>query len=124
MGTPNLDGIKTKISQEIADKQLAIEQLPKSVNAGTIDSPEQRRYQRETDDLRIYKLKTEISQLQDRLAAFPPVNLQSLAQAVSISQFWLDLSESERRFYFREFIRSIEIDPQAANLDLQLRFIF
>jgi DNA invertase Pin-like site-specific DNA recombinase len=112
MRMPNLDGLKAKISQEIIDKKQAIE------------SPGSRISQRETDDLRIYKLKTEISQLQDRLAAFPPVNLQSLAQAVSISQFWLDLSESERRFYFREFIKSISIDPQAANLDLQLRFIF
>jgi DNA invertase Pin-like site-specific DNA recombinase len=116
MGMPNLDGFKAKISQDIAEKQQVIIKLPELINAGILD--------RETVDLRIYKLKTEISELQNRLAAFPPVNLQSLAQAVSISQFWLDLSESERRFYFREFIRTIEIDPQSANLDLQLRFIF
>jgi DNA invertase Pin-like site-specific DNA recombinase len=113
---PNLDGFKAKISQDIIDKQQTIARLPELICEGILD--------RETVDLRIYKLKTEISQLQDRLAAFPPVNLQSLAQAVSIPQFWLDLSESERRFYFREFMRSISIDPQAANLDLQLRFIF
>jgi DNA invertase Pin-like site-specific DNA recombinase len=113
---PNLDGFKAKISQDIIDKQQTIARLPELIGEGILD--------RETVDLRIYKLKTEISQLQDRLAAFPPVNLQSLAQAVSIPQFWLDLSESERRFYFREFMRSISIDPQAANLDLQLRFIF
>jgi DNA invertase Pin-like site-specific DNA recombinase len=116
MGMPNLDGFKAKISQDIAEKQQVIIKLPELINAVILD--------RETVDLRIYKLKTEISELQNRLAAFPPVNLQSLAQAVSISQFWLDLSESERRFYFREFIRTIEIDPQSANLDLQLRFIF
>lgn len=113
---PNLDGFKAKIAQDILDKQQTIERLPDLISSGILD--------RETVDLRTYKLKTEISQLQNQLAAFPPVNLQSLAQAVSIPQFWLDLSESERRFYFREFIRSIEIDPQAANLDLQLRFIF
>jgi DNA invertase Pin-like site-specific DNA recombinase/uncharacterized protein YfkK (UPF0435 family) len=113
---PNLDGFKAKISQDIVEKQQAIKRLPELINSGVLD--------RETVDLRTYKLKTEISQLQNKLAAFPPVNLQSLAQAVSIPQFWLDLSESERRFYFREFIRSISIDPQAANLDLQLRFIF
>lgn len=33
----------------------------------------------------------------------------AIAQAVSLRQFWLDLSESERRFYFREFIQRIEI---------------
>jgi DNA invertase Pin-like site-specific DNA recombinase len=113
---PNLDGFKAKISQDIVDKQQTIAQLPQLIDAGILD--------RETVDLRTYNLKTEISALQSRLAAFPPVNLQSLAQAVSIPQFWLDLSESERRFYFREFIRSISIDPQAANLDLQLQFIF
>jgi DNA invertase Pin-like site-specific DNA recombinase len=113
---PNLDGFKAKILQDISDKQQTISQLPDLISSGILD--------RETVDLRTYKLKTEISELQSRLAAFPPVNLQSLAQAVSIPQFWLDLSESERRFYFREFIRTIEIDPQSANLDLQLRFIF
>jgi DNA invertase Pin-like site-specific DNA recombinase len=113
---PNLDGFKTKISQEIVNKQQAILQLSELIGSGILD--------RETVDLRTYKLNTEISELQTQLAAFPPVNLQSLAQAVSIPQFWLDLSESERRFYFREFLRSISIDPQSANLDLQLRFIF
>jgi DNA invertase Pin-like site-specific DNA recombinase len=113
---PNLDGFKAKIAQEIVDKQQTIDRLPALIGEGILDL--------ETVDLRTYKLKTEISHLQDRLAAFPPVNLQSLAQAVSIPQFWLDLSESERRFYFREFIRSISIDPQAADLALQLRFIF
>lgn len=116
IGTPNMDGFKAKILQEISDKQQTIAQLPSLIKSGILDL--------ETVELRTYKLKTEISKLQDRLAAFPPVNLQSLAQAVSIRQFWLDLSEAERRFYFREFIRAIEIDPQAADLTLQLRFIF
>jgi DNA invertase Pin-like site-specific DNA recombinase len=123
-GIPNLDGFKAQILQQIADKQQAIEQLPELIKLGIPDAPAQKLRHRETVELQIYQLKTEISELQDRLAAFPPVNLQSLAQAVSIPQFWLDLSESERRFYFREFIRSISIDPQLANLDLQLRFIF
>ena len=113
---PNLGNITAKIAQDIVDKQQEIEYLPALINSGILD--------RQTVDLRTYQLKTEISELQSQLAAFPPVNLQSLAQAVSICQFWLDLSESERRFYFREFIRSIDIDPQVANLDLQLRFIF
>jgi DNA invertase Pin-like site-specific DNA recombinase len=116
VGMPNLDGFKAQISQEILDKQQTIDRLPALINEGILDL--------ETVDLRTYKLKTEISELQSRLAAFPPVNLQSLAQAVSIPQFWLDLSESERRFYFREFIRTIEIDPQDPNLALKLRFIF
>jgi DNA invertase Pin-like site-specific DNA recombinase len=124
IGMPNLDGLKAKISQDIADKQQEIDRLLALPNSETLDPSAQRLHQRETLDLRTYQLKTAISELQNQLAAFPPVNLQSLAQAVSIPQFWLDLSESERRFYFREFIRTIEIDPQAANLALQLRFIF
>jgi DNA invertase Pin-like site-specific DNA recombinase len=113
---PNLDGVKAAISEDISNKQQAIERLPELISSGILN--------RETAELRTYKLKTEISKLQSQLATFPPVNLQSLAQAVSIPQFWLDLSESERRFYFREFIKSIEIDPQVDNLDLHLRFIF
>lgn len=116
VGMSNLDGLKTNIAAEIATKQQAIAQLPQLIESGVLDI--------ETVALRTYKLKTEISQIQQRLAAFPPVNLQSLAQAVSIRQFWLDLSESERRFYFREFIREIAIDPQQPDLHLQLKFIF
>jgi DNA invertase Pin-like site-specific DNA recombinase len=125
IGMPNLDGFKTTISQDIIAKQQAIAQLSAlSFNSGILDPAQERLRQRETIDLQIYQLKTEISKLQNQLAAFPPVNLQALAQAVSIPEFWLDLSESERRFYFREFIRSISIDPQVANLNLELRFIF
>jgi hypothetical protein len=28
-----------------------------------------------------------------------------IVKAVSLSQFWLDLSETERPFYFREYIK-------------------
>ncbi len=129
---PNLEGFKTQIAQAISEKQHAIDRLS-LIDTGKLDpvgepdrgsKTKQERLQQCEIDLRTYKLKTEISELQHRLSAFPPVNLQSLAQAVSIPQFWLDLSESERRFYFREFIRSIEIDPQADNLELELQFIF
>ncbi len=53
-----------------------------------------------------------------------PVNLRSVAQAVSIPQFWLDLSEVERRFYFREFIQQIQIIRQNQEWYLQIIFIF
>lgn len=113
---PNPDRLKANILAEIASKQNLISELPDLIETGILD--------RETVDLRIYKLKTEISQLQHQLAALPPVNLTSIAKTVSIPQFWLDLSESERRFYLREFIREIAIDPQSLDLNLQLRFIF
>jgi hypothetical protein len=79
---------------------------------------------RETEELRAYKLRTEISQLQGQLAELPPVNLRETAQAVSIPQFWQDLSEAERRFYFREFIRKIEILRDGNEWTLNLIFIF
>jgi hypothetical protein len=59
------------------------------------------------------------------MAQLPPGNLQAIAQAVSLPQFWLDLSEAERRFYFREFIKQIEIMRQESkSWSVQLKFIF
>jgi hypothetical protein len=116
MNVPNMNGIKSAITSQIATKQDILAQLPNLTANGILDS--------ETADIRAYKLRTEISQLQGKLASLPPVNLQAIAQAVSIPQFWLDLSESERRFYFREFIRQIEITRQAEAWQLKLVFIF
>ncbi|MBD2043763.1 recombinase family protein [Microcoleus sp. FACHB-672] len=113
---PDMDKIKSGIVGTIATKQDILSQLPSLTAAGILDT--------ETAELRAYKLRTEISELQSRLAQLPPVNLREIAQAVSIPQFWLDLSESERRFYFREFIRQIEISRQESTLDLQVIFIF
>lgn len=116
MNAPNLDGIKQSLDSQIASKQDILAQLPALTATGVLDA--------ETADLRAYKLRTEISQLRSRLAALPPVNLQAIAQAVSIPQFWSDLSEAERRFYFREFIRQIEITRQDKAWQLKLIFIF
>jgi DNA invertase Pin-like site-specific DNA recombinase len=117
INVPSMDGIKETLTAEITHKQNILEQLPELTVNGILDS--------ETAELRAYKVRTEIAQIQNKLAALPPVNLQLLAQAVSITQFWLDLSESERRFYFREFIRQIEIIRQNPDKwQLQLIFIF
>jgi len=116
MNVPTLDGMKQSFNSQIAQKHDILAQLPALTATGVLDS--------ETADLRAYKLRTEISQLRSRLAALPPVNLQAIAQAVSIPQFWNDLSEAERRFYFREFIRQIEIIRQDKVWQLKLIFIF
>ncbi|CDN16769.1 hypothetical protein RintRC_4011 [Richelia intracellularis] len=113
---PQLDAVKDGISNAIAHQQQILEQLPGLVETGVLDP--------ETAQLRAYKLRTEISSLQGRLAALPPVNLLSIAQAVSIPQFWLDLSESERRFYLREFIHHIKIIRQGQEWDLEIIFVF
>jgi DNA invertase Pin-like site-specific DNA recombinase len=113
---PQLDSIKNSLGQAIARQQEILQQLPTLVTTGILDD--------ETAKLRSYKLRTEISQLQAKLATLPPVNLRSVAQAVSIPQFWFDLSEAERRFYFREFIKQIEIVRQEKHWQLQIIFIF
>jgi hypothetical protein len=116
VNTPDMDAIKQGIGGTIAAKQAILEQLPPLVASGVLDQ--------ETADLRAYKLRTEIAELQGKLSQLPPVNLKAIAQTVSIPQFWLDLSESERRFYFREFIREIELVRQEKDWQLKLVFIF
>ncbi|WP_427162881.1 recombinase family protein [Aliinostoc sp. HNIBRCY26] len=116
LNSPPLDVIKSSLKEAIARQQSILEQIPNLVETGVLDA--------ETGKLRAYKLRTEISQLQAQLATLPPVNLLSVAQAVSIHQFWLDLSEAERRFYFREFIKQIEIVRQDSDWELQVIFIF
>ncbi len=111
-----LNTVRHNISNAIAHQQQILGQLPGLVDTGVLDA--------ETGKLRAYKLRTEISSLQAKLASLPPVNLTSIAQAVSIPQFWLDLSESERRFYLREFIDRIKILRQGKEWELEIIFIF
>ena len=113
---PDIQGIKAGIAGAIASKQKIIEQLPALIESGILDT--------ETADLRSYKIRTEVAELQSKLAKMPPVNLRETAQTVSLPQFWLDLSESERRFYFREFIDRIEIVRENCQVKLQIIFIF
>lgn len=108
--------IKPNINAAIAEKEQILHQLQDLCARQILDE--------ETKQLRAYKLRTEISQLQRQLAELPPVNLRETAQAISLPQFWLDLSESERRFYFREFIRQIQIDRQNTSWQLRICFIF
>lgn len=103
--------------EKIAQKQAIIQQLQQLKKDGILDT--------ETVQLRRYKLHGEIAALEAKLAQLPPVNLVAIATTVSISQFWWDLSETERRFYFREFIRKIAISRTGTkDWDLQLVFIF
>lgn len=120
LSLPDLDKIKAQIQQKINQNKQILNQLPELTQTGILDP--------QTADLRTYKLRTELSQLQASLAELPPVNLSSVAQAVSIPQFWLDLSESERRFYLREFIQQIQIirsfETSPPNWSVKLVFIF
>jgi hypothetical protein len=78
----------------------------------------------ETADLRIYNLRTEVAKLEDQLAQLPPLNLPAIAKTLSIPQFWYDLSEAERRFYLREFIRSVQIDARQPDQEIKIIFVF
>jgi DNA invertase Pin-like site-specific DNA recombinase len=113
---PVLDGMRQGITAEIAAKQGVIAQIPALVGSGVLDEA--------TAELRIYKVRTELAVLQARGAQLPPANLRAIAQLVSLPQFWLDLSEAERRFYFREFLRRVQIIRTAEGWSIRLVFIF
>ncbi len=109
--------LETKLKQTMQQKQDILAGLPRLLEQGILD--------RETLAMRNYKLRTEISQIENKIAQLPPGNLKAIASAVSLPQFWLDLSEAERRFYFREFIKQIEIvHNDSQSWSLQLKFIF
>ena len=113
---PQLNEVKSSLTLALASKQDILDQLSTLTSVGILDS--------ETAALRAYKLRIEISELQGKLATLPPVNLRSVAEAISIPPFWLDLSEAERRFYFREFIRQIELIRQENIWHSQVIFVF
>ncbi len=112
---PMMSQIQTGLTSAIAAKIKAIEQLPDLIANGILDP--------ETAALRTYKLQTEIAALEAQSAQLPPPNLRQIAQTISIPQFWHDLSEAERRFYFREFLSRIEV-VRSPNWSLKLIFIF
>jgi hypothetical protein len=120
LNIPSPEGLKSQLQGEIIHKENIIDQLPTLIEQGILDP--------ETAQIRSYKLRTEIAQIQTKIAQLPPVNLKAIASAVSIPQFWLDLSETERRFYFREFISKILITypspDQNENWEIKLIFIF
>lgn len=115
MESVGLAGEKQRLEAKINDLQGILTQISQLETHGVLDS--------QTAKLRRYKLKTEIAQYQNRIAQCPPENLSAIAQTVSLEQFWRDLSESERRFYFREFIKRIEITyTTPSQWDLHLVF--
>jgi DNA invertase Pin-like site-specific DNA recombinase len=112
---PRAQQAQHQITADIQFKQSILRQLPALVEAAILDPA--------TAELRSYKLLTEIAHLENKLAQLPPLNLRQIAQTISIPQFWLDLSESERRFYFREFIRQISLE-RFPDRSWQLKLIF
>lgn len=106
----------TDLQAHIDQRESALAQLPQLLASGVLDTA--------TADLRRYTLQGEIAQLEAQRAALPPVNLQELAQSVSIPQFWRDLSEAERRFFFREFLRRIDLVREEDRWRIHLVLVF
>lgn len=113
---PPLDLIKSGLSASVSAKQSTLDQLPGLVDQQVLDE--------QTAGLRAYRLKAEISEIKSRLSQLPPVNLLETSKTVSIAEFWRDLSETERRFYFREFIRAVAIVRSEEDWTIELQFIF
>ena len=99
--TKKLQQLRQQIDQQILQKQTTLQAIP--------DLEAQQIFDAETATLRSYKLRAEISVLQSNLSKLPPSNLISIAETVSIPEFWIDLSETERRFYLREFLQRVEL---------------
>lgn len=107
-----LENIINNLQTEINKKKEIINQLNSLVKQNILDE--------ETAQIRQYKINNEISKLQAKLDQLPPVNLKTIASTISLEQFWLDLSEAERRFYLREFIQKIEVNQQVRTPKLEV----
>lgn len=112
---------RAPLEAAIAQKQAILAQLPDLEREGILDPT--------TAQLRAFHLRADLARLQDQLNQLPPPNLAAIAQTVSIPQFWHDLSEAERRFYLREFLRHIWLLPPEQSGDRawsiqRLEFVF
>jgi DNA invertase Pin-like site-specific DNA recombinase len=117
LNAPDINNFKNILLLELEKQQDILKQINNLKQSQVLDE--------DTANLRSYKLRAEIANLENKLAALPPVNLQAIARTVSLPQFWLDLSETERRFYFREFLQKIAIVRLELGFwQLQLIFIF
>ncbi len=114
---PNLENVRNQIIEEIREKEAIINRLHQLQDEGILDEA--------SKDLRQYNLKTEIARLQLQFNGLPPGDLKIITQSVCLPRFWEDLSEEERRFYFREFIERVEIDyGNSENYQLRIIFVF
>ncbi|MFQ3615699.1 MAG: recombinase family protein [Cyanobacteriota bacterium] len=112
---PEVEQMQQAIATQIGTRQTWLAQLPDLVQQGILDQ--------QTADLRAYTLRTEIARLQAQIDQLPPANLRAIAQVISLPQFWLDLSESERRAYFREFLRQIVLEREGDAWRVRLVFL-
>jgi hypothetical protein len=112
-----LKQVSDRLEQQILNKQKILEQVKTLETTEVLDA--------ETAMIRSYKLRAEIAVLQSSQSRLPPPNLMSIAETVSIPAFWDDLSEPERRFYLREFLRRVEwVRSSSQGWTIELVFTF
>ncbi len=112
-----LKQISEQLEQQILNKQKILDQVADLETRQVLDP--------ETAMLRSYKLRAEIAVLQSSKSRLPPTNLVSIAETVSIPAFWDGLSEPERRFYLREFLRRVEwVRSSSQGWTIELVFTF
>ncbi len=105
------------IAAQVAAKEQILAQLPALEQQGILDA--------DTAALRRYRLQAELATLQAQVAQLPPASLGAIAANVSLPQFWLDLSEAERRFYLREFVQAIRVERSAdGQVAVAVQFVF
>jgi DNA invertase Pin-like site-specific DNA recombinase len=96
---PDLTSIKGQLQQAMDRKNDILNRIPDLEAQGIFDPISAR--------LRTHQLRAEMGAIQEQISQLPPANLDAIARSVSIPEFWQDLSEAERRFYFREFLTKI-----------------
>lgn len=106
-----LEEWRSKLGSQIEGNERILDNLDQLQAEGVLDpvSLQQRRYH----------LRSENALLTQQLEQLPPSNVADIAQTLSIVPFWQDLTESERRSYFREFLQTIWVNAQG---DISLRF--
>jgi hypothetical protein len=114
--TTTIASPQAQLHSQLQQRETALAQLPNLVETGILDT--------ETADLRRYKLRAEMAQIAQQMAQCSPINLAELAPSVALPRFWLDLSEAERRFFFREFIRRIDLIRQGETWRVALVLVF
>jgi DNA invertase Pin-like site-specific DNA recombinase len=107
---------KAYLLAQIQQKEAAILQLSTLVQQGILDTP--------SADLRRYTLLSEIATLEQSRSQLPPENLLEIIQTLASEQFWQGLTEPERRVYFREFIREIQIVRSGESWQVKIQFVF
>ncbi len=105
---------RSRLAETIQAQSDLIPKIQELLASGVLDQ--------ETATLRLNNIYREVARLEAELSQLPPPNLKAIVANLAISQFWLDLSETERRFYFREFLHSIKLQPHTGAVQLQFMF--